>query len=78
MLAVVGRNTMEVYLWQFTLFFIFDAVFILLFNPVQSHTVFVDEVFSEGYIFYRIFRIILTVVCMCLYGEMKTKRKASR
>ena len=57
MLAVVGRNTMEVYLWQFTLFFIFDAVFILLFNPVQSHTVFVDEVFSEGYIFYRIFRV---------------------
>lgn len=75
MLAVVGRNTMEIYLWHFAVFFVFDAIFILTCNPVVSPSVYVDELFNDGYCLYRVLRIILTVVCLSLYGEMKGKKK---
>lgn len=78
MLAVVGRNTMEIYLWHFVVIFIFDVIFITLFHPVLSPNLFYSEVFSEGYLLYRIIRTVLTVICLCLFGEMKTKWKAGK
>lgn len=76
-LAVAGRNTMEIYLWHFAVFFVFDAIFILTCNPVLSPSVYVDEVFTDGYYLYRVLRIILTMICLSLYGEMKAKKQKS-
>ena len=78
LLSVIGRNTMEIFLWHFTVFFVFDAVFILIFDPVLSPNIFFDELFSEGYLFYRILRIALTMICLCLLGEFKTKMRIKK
>lgn len=73
--AFIGRNTMEVFLWHFVVFFIFDVVFISIFNPVLSINQFYDELFSEGYIVYRVLRIILTIICLSQIGEFKLRSK---
>ncbi len=73
-LAIVGRNTMDIYIWHFAVFFVFDAIFILTCNPVLSPSIFMDELFSEGYLFYRIIRIILTLIALCLIGELRAKK----
>ena len=78
LLAVVGRDTMEIFLWHFVVFFVFDVIFIELFNPVLSPNDFVVELFSEGYIPYRIIRIILTIICLCLFGEIKAKMRTKK
>lgn len=74
-LAVVGRNTMEIFLWHFTVFFCFDAIFILICNPVLSPNRFYDELFSEGYLYYRVTRIVLTIVVLSLYGKIKSQKQ---
>ena len=74
-LAVVGRNTMEIFLWHFTVFFVFDAIFILICNPVLSPNRFYDELFSEAYLSYRVIRIVLTIVVLTLYGKIKSQKQ---
>lgn len=74
-LAVVGRNTMEIFLWHFTVFFVFDAIFILICNPVLSPNRFYDELFSEAYLSYRVIRIVLTIVVLSLYGQIKSQKQ---
>lgn len=78
MLSVIGKNTMEIYLWHFAVFFVFDLIFILLFNPVLSPSYYAEEIFSNGYLFYRLLRITLTVILLCLCGELKAKRKEKK
>ena len=73
LLAVIGRNTMDLYLWHFAVFFVIDIIFILIFNPVLSPNVFFDELFSEGYLLYRVIRLTLTMICLTLVGEKKAK-----
>lgn len=74
-LAVVGRNTMEIFLWHFTVFFVFDAIFILICNPVLSPNRFYDELFSEAYLSYRVIRIVLTIFVLTLYGKIKSQKQ---
>lgn len=69
LLAVIGRNTMDLYLWHFAVFFVIDVIFILIFNPVLSPNIFFDELFSEGYLLYRVIRLTLTMICLTLVGK---------
>lgn len=71
LLAVIGRNTMDLYLWHFAVFFVIDVIFILIFNPVLSPNIFFDELFSEGYLLYRVIRLTLTMICLTLMGEKR-------
>lgn len=73
-LSFVGRNTMEIFLWHFAVFFVFDASFILKARPVLSPEIYYDSLFTKGYIFYRIIRLISTVFVLSHYGEVKANR----
>lgn len=78
MLAVIGRNTMSIYLWQFLIINIADVIFLTLTGIEAEPANFYSVVISGRYFWYKLALLCITTASLTYYGLWKEKLQKNR
>lgn len=76
-LADIGNQSMDIYLWHFLIVFVLDAVAVAVFGAKLSPDIYYMELFTSGHVLYRIFKI-LVVFGVLTYGLPAIKKRIQK
>lgn len=72
-LAMIGTNTLSIYLWHMAIYFVGDCIMHKFFGAAFAPDHFFVELFTQGYVAYRMSIAVIALTLLTLIGEYKTQ-----